>query len=230
LVVHVVSVVPLNLMVTVDPEANPLPLTEMVTDEVWLPDVGLRAIDATTVKVADAGPPVAGVAVTVYAPAWVFPDGTVIVQEKVPVLLVVQGFGLGVTEFPLKVNVTVVDAAKYVPLMVMVVLDGPEAGLSVIRETVNWELPALPLASVATTVAGPGLAVDGTVKEQLPVMTPYPFTTLLHVPADAPAKVKEREAVWPAKPLPVTVALVPVPPLVGERVTDGTTVRLDEAE
>src|SRR6266571_7105376 len=149
LVLELPMIVASNVTVIDEDPAKPAPLT--VNEEPAWPPVGLNVIDAITVIEAVAVWEDASVAVTEWAP--VVEAGIVKVALNAPAVDVVTVAGEVVTVVPSYLMVMVEEAAKPVPVTVMVAPTLPLAGLSVMEEIMlkvavaEWED-----ASVAVTV------------------------------------------------------------------------------
>jgi hypothetical protein len=151
---------PLYLIVIVETGAYPVPDT--VTLVPIAPLDGASAIFEVTLNGALAELVLASVAATVLVPVIDF--GTVKLEVKEPVVLVVTAGGIVSCVTPLYVMVTDEAGAKFVPVTVTVVPTDPLVGDSVIvgTTTVNVAFAELCELSVTVTVCDPGVDV-GTV-------------------------------------------------------------------
>jgi len=188
---------------------------ETVTNELTAPELGLREIPGVRVKVADAEWEKASVAVTVCAPP--VPVGTVKVAVKAPTLVVL--------ELPIVIasNVTIIDEdpEKPDPVTVKEEPTVPLVGFSVINAvTMNEAVAVGEAASVAVTACAPFVEA-GTVKVALKDPSEFVVTVVGFVTCVIPSYliVIVEEA---ANPVPVTVTLVPILPVVGLSVMKAT--------
>jgi hypothetical protein len=216
-VVTVATVVEAYVIVTVELGVKLVPDT--VTDELTAPDAGLRVIPGTRVNVADAELENPSVAVTVWAPR--IDDGTVKVAPNAPVLpllalpMVSESKVTVITEDPEKPDPVTVNEEPTLPLI----------GLSVIEAvTVNAPVAVWEAASPAVIECAPFVEA-GTVNVALNEPTEFVVTVVGAVVCATPSNlmVIVEEA---AKPVPVTVTVVPTLPLVGLRVMKATMLKV----
>lgn len=149
----------------------------------------------------------------------------VAVNEPVP--SVVMDDGLVLTAVPANVTVICELGMKFEPEIVTVIPWLPLVGLIVIDGvvTVNVCEAALPFASVTSTVFPPLLDI-GTVNvtaENEPVLLVWTVAGFVATAVPANVTVITESA---AKPVPESVTVLPMSPLVGLMVKDGVTVNV----
>jgi hypothetical protein len=199
---------------------NPVPVTVTLVPT-W-PLAGDRVIvGVVTVNVAAPWSELASVAMTVFAPAAV--EGTTKVAVKVPAALVVTVAGLVVTVAKLNFIVMVEEGAKLEPVTVTVTPTGPWVGLRVNgRESVNTadavSRGTVPMSLPETVTArAPSVSV-GTVNAHAKApAAEVVWAVQVWVAIVPPAIAMEPIAVLMEYPVPVTVTMVPIGPMTGDR-------------